>query len=69
MGIGATEFILLKEHCSFYRDFEGPGMDEGIGHCHLGKQTKCVGDVKFCGNLEALRNYFLKRGLGWQKVK
>ena len=44
-------------------------MGEGFGHCHLGNQTKCVGDIKFCGNLEALRHYFLKRGLGWHKVK
>ena len=69
MAIGAAEFIPLKGHCSFYRDSEDPGTSKGFAHCHLGNLTKCIGDVKFCGNLEALRHYFLKRGLGWQKVK
>ena len=67
MAIVAAEFILLKGHCSFYRDSENPSTSEA--RCHFGSPTKCVGDVKFCGNMEALKNYVVTRGLGWQRDK
>jgi hypothetical protein len=65
VGLDAFDFIPLKGDCTFYRDSGNPGA--GKARCHLGSATKCTGDVKFCGNMEALRNYVVSRGLGWQK--
>jgi len=67
VGSGIFDFIALKGNCTFYRDSENPGASKG--RCHFGNATRCTGDVKFCGNMEALRDYVVKRGLGWQKDK
>ena len=65
VGSGMFDFIALKGNCAFYRDSENPGT--GKARCHFGTATRCTGDVKFCGNMEALRDYVVKNGLGWQK--
>ena len=41
-------------------------MEEGSGHCKHGNcQTGCSGDYTYCENLETVKKYFRKRGLGW----
>ncbi len=67
MGLGIFDFIALKGNCAFYQGSENPGM--GKARCHFGGVTRCTGDVKFCGNMESLRDYVVRSGLGWQKDK
>ena len=55
----------VKRNCQFFQDSGVPDNGGVIGCCKLEEQTKCFGDLQFCKNPEALREYFSERGLGW----
>ncbi len=47
--------MLIFEKCPYYRDSENLGMGKGIGHCDLGGDAICEGDVQFCDRLDDLK--------------
>jgi hypothetical protein len=58
------EGILSLKPCAFYRGY--PDMKKGCGQCKHGNfHAGCSGDYTYCENLEAVKKYFRKRGLGW----
>lgn len=58
---------ILKQ-CPCHRDSEEP-KGRGIGYCSLEEEMECTGEVQFCENPQALKEYLLDRGLGWQEKK
>jgi len=58
---------ILKQ-CPYHRDSNklNPGNS---GYCSFDKKTPCLGEVQFCQNSEALKEYLSDRGLGWQKKR
>jgi hypothetical protein len=58
---------ILKQ-CPCHRDSEEPERG-GIGYCSLDEEMQCTGEVQFCENPQALKEYLLDRGLGWREKK
>jgi hypothetical protein len=58
---------ILKQ-CPCHRDSEEPAGGE-TGYCSLDEEKQCSGEVQFCENPQALKEYLLDRGLGWQEKK
>ena len=49
----------ILRQCSFYRDPEDLYLVRSLGYYDFDKQTKCVGDIKFCKKPVVLMKYLL----------
>jgi CheY-like chemotaxis protein len=47
--------MLIFQKCPYYRDSENLGMGKGLGHCDLGGETICEGDIQFCDRIDDLK--------------
>lgn len=47
--------MLIFKKCPFYRNSESLGRGRGLGHCDLGGEAICEGDIQFCDRSDDLR--------------
>jgi len=52
----------ISRPCSFYRDSESLNLGRRIGYCDLDcDRTTCDGDIHFCENPDALKQYLRRK--------
>ena len=64
----SKERCKTSKTCSHYRDPKNLNVG-GAGYCNLDNQTECDGQIELCQNPEALKEYLMERGFGWEKKK
>jgi len=57
--------MLILKQCPYYRNSETVGRGKGLGHCDLGGEAICDGDVQFCDRPEDLKRQILGKKKGF----